>query len=148
MGQPDVPPDAHPVTLADVAREAGVSPATASRVLHPSGVYVSEAATSAVKAAADRLGYVRTRSAPKGRTVVVEVPVTVERQVFVSTVAGATGFVPMRQPMTLEDAIKLAAARNDIAQRTGQPRGWRIYAVTPVGTRPDPEPATRKERRK
>jgi LacI family transcriptional regulator len=51
-----------PVTLADIAREAGTSPSTASRALNGSG-YVSEAARDRLVAVATRLGYVPNASA-------------------------------------------------------------------------------------
>ena len=51
-----------PVTLADIAREAGTSPSTASRALSGRG-YVSEAARGRLLAVADRLGYVPNASA-------------------------------------------------------------------------------------
>jgi LacI family transcriptional regulator len=56
------PPPARPTTLADIAREAGTSPATASRALSGSG-YVSAAARARLLEAADRLGYVPNASA-------------------------------------------------------------------------------------
>jgi LacI family transcriptional regulator len=51
-----------PVTLADIAREAGTSSSTASRALSGRG-YVSEAARDRLLAVADRLGYVPNASA-------------------------------------------------------------------------------------
>jgi DNA-binding LacI/PurR family transcriptional regulator len=57
-----VPADAP--TLADVARMAGVSIATASRVLNNSAP-VSVGARQLVRSAASRLGYIRHRAAPK-----------------------------------------------------------------------------------
>jgi LacI family transcriptional regulator, galactose operon repressor len=51
-----------PVTLADIAREAGTSPSTASRAINGKG-YVSDAARARLLAAADRLGYVPNASA-------------------------------------------------------------------------------------
>ena len=56
------PPVSQPVTLADIAREAGTSPSTASRALNGRG-YVSEAARDRLLAVADRLGYVPNASA-------------------------------------------------------------------------------------
>src|SRR3954451_5177696 len=53
---------AQPVTLADIAREAGTSASTASRALNGSG-YVSEAARDRLVAVANRLGYVPNASA-------------------------------------------------------------------------------------
>ena len=50
------------VTLADIAREAGTSPSTASRALSGRG-YVSEEARQRLREAADRLGYVPNASA-------------------------------------------------------------------------------------
>lgn len=58
----DGSPPARPVTLADIAREAGTSPSTASRALNGKG-YVSDAARARLLAAADRLGYVPNASA-------------------------------------------------------------------------------------
>src|SRR2546430_13126777 len=51
-----------PVTLADLAREAGTSPSTASRALSGRG-YVSPDARDRLLAAAERLGYVPNASA-------------------------------------------------------------------------------------
>jgi LacI family transcriptional regulator len=51
-----------PVTLADIAREAGTSPSTASRALSGRG-YVSAGARDRLLAAAERLGYVPNASA-------------------------------------------------------------------------------------
>jgi LacI family transcriptional regulator len=53
---------ARPVTLADIAREAGTSPATASRALSGRG-YVSAEARERLLEAAERLGYVPNASA-------------------------------------------------------------------------------------
>jgi LacI family transcriptional regulator len=50
------------VTLADIAREAGTSPSTASRALSGRG-YVSDEARARLREAADRLGYVPNASA-------------------------------------------------------------------------------------
>jgi LacI family transcriptional regulator len=55
-------PTTRPVTLADLAREAGTSPSTASRALSGRG-YVSPAARARLLAAAERLGYVPNASA-------------------------------------------------------------------------------------
>src|SRR4051794_18705159 len=57
-----VPGPPRPVTLADIAREAGTSPATASRALSGRG-YVSDSARARLLDAADRLGYVPNASA-------------------------------------------------------------------------------------
>ena len=51
-----------PVTLADIAREAGTSPSTASRAISGHG-YVSAAARARLLETADRLGYVPNASA-------------------------------------------------------------------------------------
>jgi LacI family transcriptional regulator len=53
---------ARPITLADVAREAGTSPSTASRALSGRG-YVAEDVRKRLLAVADRLGYVPNLSA-------------------------------------------------------------------------------------
>jgi LacI family transcriptional regulator len=55
-------PAARPATLADVAREAGISVSTASRALSGRG-YVGPATRARLLAAADRLGYVPNASA-------------------------------------------------------------------------------------
>ena len=55
-------PPPRPVTLADVAREAGTSPSTASRALSGRG-YVSPAARERLLEVAERLGYVPNASA-------------------------------------------------------------------------------------
>jgi LacI family transcriptional regulator len=60
--QRDGAPGARPVTLADIAREAGTSPSTASRALNGKG-YVSKAARARLLDAAERLGYVPNASA-------------------------------------------------------------------------------------
>jgi LacI family transcriptional regulator len=52
----------HPVTLADIAREAGTSASTASRALSGRG-YVSDPVRERLLAVADRLGYVPNASA-------------------------------------------------------------------------------------
>jgi LacI family transcriptional regulator len=62
VSAPPEPQPAQPVTLADIAREAGTSPSTASRALNGSG-YVSEAARDRLVAVANRLGYVPNASA-------------------------------------------------------------------------------------
>ncbi|MGZ4390486.1 MAG: LacI family DNA-binding transcriptional regulator, partial [Gaiellaceae bacterium] len=54
---PERLPPARPVTLVDIAREAGTSPATASRALSGRG-YVSAAVRARTVAAAKRLGSV------------------------------------------------------------------------------------------
>ncbi|MGZ4352689.1 MAG: LacI family DNA-binding transcriptional regulator [Gaiellaceae bacterium] len=59
---PERLPPARPVTLVDIAREAGTSPATASRALSGRG-YVSAAVRARTVAAAKRLGYVPNASA-------------------------------------------------------------------------------------
>lgn len=56
------PIDLRPVTLADIAREAGTSPSTASRALSGRG-YVSPPVRKRLLATADRLGYVPNASA-------------------------------------------------------------------------------------
>jgi DNA-binding LacI/PurR family transcriptional regulator len=57
-----VAPRTTPVTLADIAREAGTSPSTASRALSGRG-YVSAQVRERLVAAAERLGYVPNASA-------------------------------------------------------------------------------------
>jgi LacI family transcriptional regulator, galactose operon repressor len=62
MATPQPIDAARPVTLADIAREAGTSPSTASRAINGKG-YVSDAARARLLDAADRLGYVPNASA-------------------------------------------------------------------------------------
>jgi LacI family transcriptional regulator len=59
---PQPAPAVRPVTLADLAREAGTSPSTASRAISGRG-YVSAAARERLLEVADRLGYVPNASA-------------------------------------------------------------------------------------
>jgi LacI family transcriptional regulator len=59
---PALPVQPRPVTLADIAREAGTSPSTASRALSGRG-YVSPDARDRLVQAAERLGYVPNASA-------------------------------------------------------------------------------------
>jgi DNA-binding LacI/PurR family transcriptional regulator len=106
----DVPPDVDHPTLAHVARLAGVSPATASRVLNGSA-RVSPAARQLVRDAVDQLGYVRHRAARStaGRrtrsvaTVVCEPNVRLFADPFYSRVlAGASAVFAERDvPMLL-----------------------------------------------
>lgn len=88
---PDAPNPVRPVTLADVAREAGTSASTASRALSGRG-YVSDAARDRLLEIADRLGYVPNASARtlKQRTSrVVGVVVTdLENQFYAGLAAG------------------------------------------------------------
>ncbi|MGH3377264.1 MAG: LacI family DNA-binding transcriptional regulator [Actinoallomurus sp.] len=62
------PETAETPTLADVAALAGVSPATASRVINESA-YVSHRARTQVERAIERLGYVPNRAAPRGGSI-------------------------------------------------------------------------------
>lgn len=59
-------------TLADVAALAGVSPATVSRVINGTA-RVSHRARTQVEHAIDRLGYVRDRTTPNGRSIALVV---------------------------------------------------------------------------
>src|SRR3954465_14670072 len=59
---PKVPGPPQPPTLADIAREAGTSPSTASRALSGRG-YVSDSVRDRLLDVAERLGYVPNASA-------------------------------------------------------------------------------------
>lgn len=80
-------------TMADVAREAGVTPMTVSRALRSDGV-VSEATRDRVRSAADKLGYVLDSTAAglssrRSGFVAVVIP-TINNSNFAETVQGIT----------------------------------------------------------
>jgi LacI family transcriptional regulator len=80
------------VTLYDVAREAGVSYATASRAIHPGTRKVNEAARDRVLAAAAKLNYVPNfpaQAVARGSTMVVALVVSDVDPYFSSLAAGA-----------------------------------------------------------
>jgi LacI family transcriptional regulator len=134
--EPDQPL-AQPVTLADIAREAGTSPSTASRALNGSG-YVSEAARDRLVAVANRLGYVPNASARtlKQRTsrVVGVVVSDLDNQFYARLAAGIEQVLREAnyQMMVLGDnseaAEEVAGARTFLAMRAPG------VIMTPVGS--------------
>jgi LacI family transcriptional regulator len=126
-----------PVTLADIAREAGTSPSTASRALNGSG-YVSEAARDRLVAVANRLGYVPNESARtlKQRTsrVVGVVVSDLDNQFYARLAAGIEQVLREAnyQMMVLGDnsevSEEVAGARTFLAMRAPG------VIMTPVGS--------------
>jgi len=126
-----------PVTLADIAREAGTSASTASRALSGHG-YVSESARRRLTEVAERLGYVPNASARtlKQRTSrVVGVVVSDLGNQFYALLAAGIGQVLSEanyQMMVLGDnseaAEEVAGARTFLAMRAPG------VIMTPVGT--------------
>ena len=135
MGMNGVP-DGRPVTLADIAREAGMSASTASRALSGRG-YVSAEARDRLLAAADRLGYVPNASARtlKQRTshVVGVVVSDLGNQFYARLAAGIeqtlreAGFQVLLLGDNNEGAEELAGARAFLAMRAPG------VIMTPVG---------------
>jgi LacI family transcriptional regulator len=127
---------AQPATLADIAREAGTSPSTASRALSGRG-YVSDAARDRLVAVAERLGYVANASARtlKQRTsrVVGVVVSDLDNPFYARLVAGIEQILREAgyQMMVLGDnnhgAEELAGARAFLAMRAAG------VIITPVG---------------
>jgi LacI family transcriptional regulator len=128
---------AQPVTLADIAREAGTSASTASRALNGRG-YVSEAARDRLVAVANRLGYVPNASARtlKQRTsrVVGVVVSDLDNQFYARLAAGIEQVLREAdyQMMVLGDnseaAEEVAGARTFLAMRAPG------VIMTPVGS--------------
>jgi LacI family transcriptional regulator len=126
---------ARPVTLADVAREAGTSPSTASRALSGRG-YVSPAARERLVEVAERMGYIPNASArtlKQQRSSVVGVVVSdLGNQFYARLAAGIA--------QTLREAdyqMLLLADNSDTAEETAAARtflGMRAAGVilTPV----------------
>jgi LacI family transcriptional regulator len=127
---------ARPVTLADIAREAGTSASTASRALSGRG-YVSDAARVRLVAAAERLGYVPNASARtlKQRTsrVVGVVVSDLGNQFYARVAAGVeqtlreAGYQMVLLADNSESAEEVAGARTFLAMRAPG------VIVTPVG---------------
>jgi len=125
-----------PVTLADIAREAGTSASTASRALSGRG-YVSESARGRLLAVADRLGYVPNASARtlKQRTsrVVGVVVSALDNQFYAGLAAGIEQVLrdADHQMVILGDnsdaGEELAGVRTCLAMRTPG------VIMTPVG---------------
>jgi LacI family transcriptional regulator len=134
--QPD-PSEVQPVTLADIAREAGTSASTASRALNGRG-YVSEAARDRLIAVANRMGYVPNASArtlKERRSRVVGVVLSdLDNQFYARLAAGIEQVLREAnyQMMVLGDnsepAEEVAGARAFLAMRTPG------VIMTPVGS--------------
>jgi LacI family transcriptional regulator len=128
---------ARPITLADVAREAGTSASTASRALSGRG-YVSDSVRDRLLAVADRLGYVPNASARtlKQRTsrVVGVVVSALDNQFYAGLAAGIEQVLREAnyQMVILGDSSdadeELAGARTFLAMRAPG------VIMTPVGT--------------
>jgi LacI family transcriptional regulator len=126
-----------PVTLADIAREAGTSASTASRALSGRG-YVSSDARDRLLAAAERLGYVPNASARtlKQRTsrVVGVVVSDLRNQFYARLAAGieqtlrASDYQMVLLSDNSESAEELAGARTFLAMRAPG------VIMTPVGS--------------
>ena len=126
-----------PVTLADIAREAGTSASTASRALSGRG-YVSAAARGRLLAAADRLGYVPNASARtlKQRTsrVIGVVVSDLSNQFYARLAAGVE--------QTLREADYQMMVLGDNSERDEELAGARAFLairapgviMTPVGS--------------
>jgi LacI family transcriptional regulator len=130
-------PPLRPVTLADIAREAGTSASTASRALSGRG-YVSDSVRDRLLAVADRLGYVPNASAQtlKQRTsrVVGVVVSALDNQFYAGLAAGIEQVLREAnyQMVLLGDnsdaAEELAGVRTFVAMRTPG------VIMTPVGS--------------
>src|SRR5438132_116827 len=130
-------PERQPATLADVAREAGTSPSTASRALSGRG-YVSAEARDRLLAIADRLGYVANASARtlKQRTsrVVGVVVSDLGNQFYANLAAGIE--------QTLREADYQMVLLGDNSEGAEEVAGARTFLalrapgviMTPVGT--------------
>jgi LacI family transcriptional regulator, galactose operon repressor len=115
-----------PVTLADVAREAGTSPSTASRALSGRG-YVAPEVRKRLVAVADRLGYVPNLSArtlKQQRSRVVGVVVSdLSNQFYAALAAGAEQTLRQANHQVLllgdnsDSAQELEGARTFLAMR-------------------------------
>jgi len=126
-----------PVTLADIAREAGTSASTASRALSGRG-YVSDSVRDRLLAVADRLGYVPNASAQtlKQRTsrVVGVVVSALDNQFYAGLAAGIEQVLREAnyQMVLLGDASdaveELAGVRTFVSMRTPG------VIMTPVGS--------------
>ncbi|MGI5202021.1 LacI family DNA-binding transcriptional regulator [Spirillospora sp. CA-108201] len=132
---PDRPP-----TLAHVAQLAGVSPATASRVLNGSA-RVSRAARLQVEAAVERLGYVRRRSGPPDRESSGTVAAVVCEDgcrvlgdpYFARLLWGVRRELGGRSPLV----VLMAGRADEWRATTGYLRGGRAEGVLLVGARRD-----------
>jgi LacI family transcriptional regulator, galactose operon repressor len=126
-----------PATLADVAREAGTSPSTASRALSGRG-YVSPAARKRLLAVAEQLGYIPNESArtlKQQRSRVVGVVVSdLGNQFYARLAAGIdqalreAGHQMLLLGDNSESAEETAAARTFLAMRAAG------VIMTPVGS--------------
>ncbi|MCU1490902.1 MAG: transcriptional regulator, LacI family [Acidimicrobiaceae bacterium] len=124
---PEEPGARHPVTLAEVAREAGTSASTASRALRGQG-YVAEDVRERLLAAADRLGYVPNASAQslkQRRSRVIGVVVSeLANQFYARLAAGveqelrAAGYQMLLVSDNSEEGAEMAAARTFLALRS------------------------------
>jgi LacI family transcriptional regulator len=135
--EPGAVPAARPVTLADLAREAGTSPSTASRALSGRG-YVSSDVRARLLAAAERLGYVANASArtlKQQTSRAVGVVVTVLADPFYAELASgveetlrAADYQMVLISDNSDSAQEVAGARTFLAMRAAG------VILTPVGS--------------
>jgi LacI family transcriptional regulator len=136
---PDPGSPLRPVTLADIAREAGTSASTASRALSGRG-YVSESVRDRLVAVADRLGYVPNASAQtlkqKQSRVIGVVVSALDNQFYARLAAGVEQVLrEANYQMVLvgdnsDPEEELAGVRTFVAMRTPG------VIMTPVGAEP------------
>jgi LacI family transcriptional regulator len=128
-----------PATLHDVAREAGVSQATASRVLNGSARTVTPENTDRVRAAAARLGYAPDLSAQavaRGSTRTAALVVNGVDDPYFSTIAGGVieGAEAAGLIVTVAVADRSPSRELEIVRTL---RGMRPRAIILVGSRVD-----------
>ncbi|MFC8682889.1 LacI family DNA-binding transcriptional regulator [Microbacterium ureisolvens] len=131
------------VTLEDVARSAGVSQSTASRVLNGSARRVRPENEERVRAAAARLGYVvdlRAQATAGRRSNAVAVVVdSLRDETAMQTAAGIHGWADAHDSLVAVSACRLDGERAAELVRTlrGQ-RPRAIFVVTPRASTIDP----------
>lgn len=143
MSQPDRP-TAAAATLTDVARRAGVSLATASRVLNGSSRTVGEQLSAKVHAAADELSYSPhgpAQAMARGHTMSIGMLAPdIADPYFTQLSAGATEAAAQQAMM-----LSVAVHHSDLERELHQIRSFRAQRVRGlmiVGSRPDGEDPT------
>lgn len=137
------PPAAAPATLTDVARRAGVSLATASRVLNGSARTVGEKLAAKVHAAADELSYSPhgpAQAMARGHTMSIGMLAPdIADPYFTQLSAGAT-LAAGRQAMMLSVAVHHSDLERELQQvrafRAQRVRGLMIAGSRPFGEDP------------
>ncbi len=114
-----------PPTLADVAAAAGVSPATASRVINDSPRVAPDTRQRVVDVI-NRVGYSRRRA----RWTFTPPPEAVAHLVL------RTGSIALdirrAEPLTIDAAAVEARRRNATGARNGLTSDWAVYALVPT----------------